>query len=98
MFIFQTYVMVEETAITENYTNVHPVSLRDAHLIVAVKPRSQEGRRNAPGRTGLGAAAGLGRARGHHEVEIEPVLLELVEVDNGDILRILRQFDLPPEG
>src|SRR3546814_3754481 len=46
----------------------------------------------------LEAAAGLCLSRGHHDVEIEHFLLKLVEVDNGDMRRILRQFDLPPEG
>src|SRR3546814_332825 len=65
---------------------------------MAVNPRSLVGRLNATCRTALEAAAGLCLSRGHHDVEIEHFLLKLVEVDNGDIRRILRQFDLPPEG
>src|SRR3546814_4588819 len=61
-------------------------------------PRSLVGRLNATCRTALEAAAGLCLSRGHHDVEVEHFLLKLVEVDNGDIRRILRQFDLPPEG
>src|SRR3546814_13847420 len=65
---------------------------------MAVNPRSLVGRLNATCRTALEAAAGLCLSRGHHDVEIEHFLLKLVEVDNGDIRRILRQFDLPPAG
>src|SRR3546814_10141686 len=65
---------------------------------MAVNPRSLVGRLNATCRTALEAAAGLCLSRGHHDVEIEHFLLKLVEVDNGDIRRILRQFALQPEG
>ena len=36
-------------------------------------------------------------SRGHYEVEVEHVLLKLLEVENTDIRRILRQFEIAPE-
>ena len=65
---------------------------------MAVNPRSLVGRLNSTCRTALEAAAGLCMSRGHHDVELEHLLLKLVEVDNSDIRRILRQFDKTPEG
>ncbi len=64
---------------------------------MAVNPRSLVGRLNTVCRTALEAAAGLCMSRGHHDVEIEHLLLKLAEVENSDIRRILRQFDKTPE-
>ncbi|MDA6077177.1 hypothetical protein O0544_14615 [Edwardsiella anguillarum] len=40
----------------------------------------------------LEAAAGLCLSRGHHEVEIEHVLLKLLETDNTDLARLLQHY------
>ncbi|MCD9027908.1 type VI secretion system ATPase TssH [Luteimonas sp. BDR2-5] len=64
---------------------------------MAVNPRATVARLNTTCRAALEAAAGLCLSRSHHDVEIEHLLLKLVEVDNSDIRRILRQFEHTPE-
>ncbi|MEO8810836.1 MAG: type VI secretion system ATPase TssH [Rhodanobacter sp.] len=48
-------------------------------------------------RGAMEGAAGLCMSRTHYDVEIEHLLLKLLEVDNSDMRRILRQFDIAPE-
>lgn len=64
---------------------------------MAVSPRASVARLNTVCRTALEAAAGLCLSRTHHDVEIEHLLAKLVEVDNSDVRRILRQFERTPE-
>ncbi|HEX7815915.1 type VI secretion system ATPase TssH [Dyella sp.] len=59
--------------------------------------RALVARLNSPCRNAMESAAGLCLSRTHHDVEIEHLLLKLTEIDNGDIRRILRQFDSTPE-
>ncbi|RMX04250.1 type VI secretion system ATPase TssH [Corticibacter populi] len=51
-------------------------------------------RMNPTTRNALEAAAGLCLSRGHQEVDIEHVLLKLLEHENTDVQRILRQFEI----
>ncbi|WP_158755750.1 type VI secretion system ATPase TssH [Dyella sp. S184] len=64
---------------------------------MAVNLRALVARLNTTCRGAMEGAAGLCLSRTHYDVEIEHVLLKLLEVDNSDIRRILRQFDVPPE-
>jgi type VI secretion system protein VasG len=45
---------------------------------------------------GLEAAAGFTIARGHYEVTLEHLLLKLIEDGTGDLIRILRYFEVDP--
>ncbi|QNU16593.1 type VI secretion system ATPase TssH [Thermomonas sp. XSG] len=54
-------------------------------------------RLNPTVRSAMEGAAGLCMSRGHYEVEVEHVLAKLLEVENSDIRRILRQFEIAPE-
>ncbi len=45
---------------------------------------------------GLEAAAGFTIARGHYEVTLEHLLLKLLEDGAGDLIRILRYFEVDP--
>ena len=63
---------------------------------MTVNIRSLVGRLNAATRTAMEGAAGLCLSRGHYDVEIEHLLLKLVETENSDLRRILRQFDVEP--
>ena len=64
---------------------------------MAVNLRALVARLNTTCRGAMEGAAGLCLSRTHYDVEIEHVLLKLLEVDNSDIRRILRQFDVAPE-
>lgn len=64
---------------------------------MTVNLRALVARLNTTCRGAMEGAAGLCLARTHHDVEIEHVLLKLLEVDNSDVRRILRQFDVAPE-
>ncbi|MGO4776386.1 Clp protease N-terminal domain-containing protein, partial [Lysobacter sp. 2RAB21] len=64
---------------------------------MALNLRSLVGRLNTTCRGAVESAAGLCLSRSHYDVEIEHVLLKLLEVDNSDLRRILRQFDIAPE-
>lgn len=64
---------------------------------MAVNLRALVARLNATCRNAMAGAAGLCLSRKHCDVKIEHVLLKLLEVDNSDIRRILRQFDVAPE-
>ena len=64
---------------------------------MAVNIRALVGRLNTVCRSATEGAAGLCLSRGHHDIEIEHLLLKLLEVENSDIRRILRQFDTVPE-
>ncbi|MES2313422.1 MAG: type VI secretion system ATPase TssH [Pseudomonadota bacterium] len=59
--------------------------------------RALVARLNTTCRGAMEGAAGLCLSRTHYDVEIEHLLLKLLEVDNSDIRRILRQFDVAPE-
>ncbi|WHP79312.1 type VI secretion system ATPase TssH [Edwardsiella anguillarum] len=50
------------------------------------------GKMNQTCHQALEAAAGLCLSRGHHEVEIEHVLLKLLETDNTDLARLLQHY------
>ncbi|MFC5743001.1 type VI secretion system ATPase TssH [Dyella tabacisoli] len=64
---------------------------------MAVNLRALVARLNTTCRGAMEGAAGLCLSRTHHDVDIEHVLMKLLEVDNSDIRRILRQFDIAPE-
>ena len=64
---------------------------------MALNLRSLIARLNTNCRGAMEGAAGLCMSRGHYEVEVEHVLLKLMEVENTDIRRILRQFEIAPE-
>ncbi|NZA28607.1 type VI secretion system ATPase TssH [Luteimonas sp. SJ-92] len=59
--------------------------------------RSLVGRLDTTCRGAIEGAAGLCLSRTHYDVEIEHLLLKLLEVDNSDVQRILRQFEIAPE-
>ena len=63
---------------------------------MTVNIRSLVGRLNTATRAAMEGAAGLCLSRGHYDVEIEHLLLKLVEAENSDLRRILRQFDVEP--
>ncbi|MDO5609607.1 MAG: type VI secretion system ATPase TssH [Pseudomonadota bacterium] len=54
-------------------------------------------RLNSTSRGAMEGAAGVCMSRGHYEVEIEHLLLKLLEGENNDLHRILRQFEITPE-
>jgi type VI secretion system protein VasG len=64
---------------------------------MAINLRALVARLNTTCRSAMEGAAGLCLSRTHYDVEIEHLLLKLLEVDNSDIRRILRQFDIAPE-
>jgi len=64
---------------------------------MALNLRALIARLNTNVRGAMEGAAGLCMSRGHYEVEVEHVLLKLMEVENTDIRRILRQFEITPE-
>ncbi|WP_219339850.1 type VI secretion system ATPase TssH [Luteimonas salinisoli] len=64
---------------------------------MALNLRSLVGRLDTTCRGAIEGAAGLCLSRTHYDVEIEHLLLKLLEVDNSDVQRILRQFEIAPE-
>ena len=64
---------------------------------MALNLRALIARLNPTVRSAMEGAAGLCMSRGHYEVEVEHVLAKLLEVENSDIRRILRQFEIAPE-
>jgi len=46
-------------------------------------------------KTAMEAAAGLCLSRGHYDVDIEHLFIKLLEIPQGDLGYILRQFDIP---
>ena len=64
---------------------------------MALNLRALIARLNTTVRGAMEGAAGLCMSRGHYEVEVEHVLAKLMEVENTDIRRILRQFEIAPE-
>ncbi|MFT4179232.1 MAG: type VI secretion system ATPase TssH [Thermomonas sp.] len=64
---------------------------------MALNLRALIARLNTTCRGAMEGAAGLCMSRGHYEVEVEHVLVKLLEVENSDIRRILRQFEIAPE-
>lgn len=64
---------------------------------MALNLRSLVARLNSTCRGAMEGAAGLCMSRGHYDVEVEHLLLKLLEVENSDIRRILRQFEIAPE-
>ena len=64
---------------------------------MALNLRALVARLNTTCRGAMEGAAGLCMSRGHYEVEVEHLLAKLMEVENSDIRRILRQFEIAPE-
>ena len=64
---------------------------------MALNLRALIARLNTTVRGAMEGAAGLCMSRGHYEVEVEHVLAKLMEVENTDVHRILRQFEIAPE-
>ena len=64
---------------------------------MALNLRSLIARLNTTTRGAMEGAAGLCMSRGHYEVEVEHLLVKLLEVENTDIRRSLRQFEIAPE-
>jgi type VI secretion system protein VasG len=64
---------------------------------MALNLRSLVARLNTTCRGAMEGAAGLCMSRGHYDVEVEHLLLKLLEVENSDIRRILRQFEIAPD-
>jgi len=64
---------------------------------MALNLRALIARLNTTVRGAMEGAAGLCMSRGHYEVEVEHVLAKLMDVENSDIRRILRQFEIAPE-
>ena len=59
-----------------------------------VNLKSLIGKLNDTGRKALEAAAGLCVTRTHYDIDIEHLLLKLVELDNTDIQKILRHYEV----
>ena len=49
-------------------------------------------------RTAAQRAAGITMARGHHEVDIEHVLVALLETGDSDLAVLCKRFDVPVSG
>jgi len=64
---------------------------------MAVNLHTLVARLNPACKTAMEAAAGLCLARGHYDVDIEHLFIKLLEIPNGDLTRILRQFDIPAQ-
>lgn len=64
---------------------------------MALNLRALIARLNTTVRGAMEGAAGLCMSRGHYEVEVEHVLSKLLEVENTDIRRLLRHFEIAPE-
>ncbi|MEO8779074.1 MAG: type VI secretion system ATPase TssH [Rhodanobacter sp.] len=64
---------------------------------MSINLRALVARLNPICRGAMEGAAGLCMSRTHHDVDIEHLMLKLLEVDNSDIRRILRQFEVAPE-
>ncbi|RZS85936.1 type VI secretion system ATPase TssH [Pigmentiphaga kullae] len=64
---------------------------------MAVNLRALVGRLNGVCKGAMEGAAGLCLSRTHYDVEIEHLLYKLLEAENTDVTRILRQFDIPPD-
>ena len=64
---------------------------------MALNLRALVGRLNTTCKGAMEGAAGLCMSRGHYDVEVEHVLLKLLEVENTDIRRIARHFEIAPE-
>src|SRR5438445_2154063 len=59
-----------------------------------VNLKSLIGKLNDTGRKALESAAGLCVTRTHYDIDIEHLLLKLVELDNTDIQKILRHYEV----
>ena len=59
-----------------------------------VNLKSLIGKLNDTGRKALEAAAGLCVTRTHYDIDIEHLLLKLIELDNTDIQKILRHYEV----
>ncbi len=64
---------------------------------MAVNLRALIARLNASCKNAMEGAAGLCLSRTHYDVEIEHLLSKLIEIENTDLTRILRQFDITHE-
>src|SRR6266540_5873897 len=56
--------------------------------------KSLIGKLNDTGRKALEAAAGLCVTRTHYDIDIEHFLLKLIEIDNTDMQKILRHYEI----
>jgi type VI secretion system protein VasG len=61
---------------------------------MSVNLKSLIGKLNEPTRNALEGAAGLCMSRAQYDVEIEHYLLKCLDAADGDVVRILRQFDV----
>lgn len=64
---------------------------------MALNLRALIARLNPTVRGAMEGAAGLCMSRGQYEVEVEHLLAKLLEVENCDLRRILRHFEVAPE-
>ncbi|MFN7183091.1 MAG: type VI secretion system ATPase TssH [Thermomonas haemolytica] len=64
---------------------------------MALNLRALIARLNPTVRGAMEGAAGLCLSRGQYEVEIEHLLAKLLEVENSDLRRILRHFEIVPD-
>ncbi|MGE4366537.1 type VI secretion system ATPase TssH [Thermomonas sp.] len=64
---------------------------------MALNLRALIARLNPTVRGAMEGAAGLCMSRGQYEVEVEHLLAKLLEVENSDLRRILRHFEIAPE-
>jgi type VI secretion system protein VasG len=62
--------------------------------MAAIDLKSLVGRLNEPCRRALEAAAGLTLSRTHYNVELEHWLLKLVDIADGDMVAILRHYEV----
>ena len=62
--------------------------------MAAIDLKSLVGRLNEPCRRALEAAAGLTLSRTHYNVELEHWLLKLVDIADGDMIAILRHYEV----
>jgi type VI secretion system protein VasG len=62
--------------------------------VAAIDLKSLVGRLNEPCRRALEAAAGLTLSRTHYNVEIEHWLLKLADIADGDMIAILRHYEI----
>jgi len=62
--------------------------------MAAIDLKSLVGRLNEPCRRALEAAAGLTLSRTHYNVELEHWLIKLVDIADGDVIAILRHYEV----
>src|SRR5690606_27552285 len=70
---------------------------RNRRPVMAVNLRALVARLNSVCKGAMEGAAGLCLSRTHYDVEIEHLLVKLLETENTDFSRILRQFEVAPD-